>query len=160
MEEEQICKSAKTQVKRTIISGILTILIIAISIIIALNIKFYDKPKEDKAAKEGIPTIEEQYEYSTLVINDGYEIGLCGKPKIEEDKINLYITNMEQNEVWLKAEILNEEEKIIGQTGIIKPNQYVQSIEIEEKIEGTVNIKIVEYEIDTYRSKGSVNLKI
>ena len=160
MQEELICKSEKTQLKKYIITTIITVIVLTASVILAINIKFYDKPKPDKTAQEGVPTVEEKYEYSTLEINDGYEIGLCGKPNITNNQIELYFTNMEKNDVWIKVQILDSENKVIGETGIIEPNKYVKSIELNENIEGKINIKVIEYEIDTYNSKGNVNLKL
>lgn len=162
MNEEENCISKQEEKKKTIMLAIIITIVCIASIIIASNITIYDKPKIDAKAKQGTPQVEEQYEYSSLDINDGYSVALCGKPKLENNQLDIYITNQENNDIGLKAQVLDEEENVLGETGLLHPNQYVQSVKLKETIQkgSNIKIKIMEYEMDTYHSKGSVTLKL
>ena len=72
----------------------------------------------------------------------------------------MYFTNDDGNEVWLKLRILDEEDNILAETGLLKPNQYVRTVTFDTVPENRANIKlkIMAYEPDTYYSAGAVTL--
>ena len=64
------------------------------------------------------------------------------------------------NQVWLKLRILDEEDHILAETGLLKPNEFVRTVTFETVPENRTNIKlkIMAYEPDTYDSAGAVTL--
>ena len=71
-----------------------------------------------------------------------------------------YFTNPVENDVWMKLRILDSNEKIIAETGLIRPGEYVQSILFTTIPEdgNSVKLKVMAYEPNTYYSAGCVIL--
>ena len=72
----------------------------------------------------------------------------------------MYLTNDEGNKVWLKLRILDEEDNILAETGLLKPNEYVKTVTFDKipKSGANIKLKIMAYEPDTYYSAGAVTL--
>ena len=73
---------------------------------------------------------------------------------------DVYFTNSSEQEIWLKLRVLDENSNILGETGLIKPGEYVKSVSIDADIpDGTaIKLKIMAYEPETYYSAGAVTL--
>ena len=80
---------------------------------------------------------------------------------MDGSKAVVYFTNAEENSVYLKLRVLDEEGNILGETGLLKPGEYVKGVELDKdpSAETTISLKIMSYEPDTYMSEGSVVLK-
>lgn len=76
------------------------------------------------------------------------------------DVADVYLTNDEGNKVWLKLRILDEEDNILAETGLLKPNEYVKTVTFDKipKSGANIKLKIMAYEPDTYYSAGAVTL--
>jgi len=83
---------------------------------------------------------------------------VTGLVKVEGDTSEVYFTNDDGNKVWLKLRILDENDNILGETGLLKPNEYVKSITLDPPPEpgDSLNLKIMAYEPETYFSAGVV----
>ena len=64
------------------------------------------------------------------------------------------------NNIWVKIRVLNSDKEIIGETGLIKPGQYLESVTLTQKVKTNDQIiyKIMGYEKDEYISAGSISL--
>lgn len=73
---------------------------------------------------------------------------------------DVYFTNSSEQEVWLKLRVLDEDGSIIGETGLIKPGEYVKSVLIDKDVSdgSSIKLKIMAYEPQTYYSAGAVTL--
>lgn len=73
---------------------------------------------------------------------------------------DVYFTNSEKFDVWLKLRVLTADGTLLGETGLIRPGEYVKSVSLTSEVEdGTaIKLKIMAYEPDTYYSAGSVTL--
>ena len=67
---------------------------------------------------------------------------------------------MEWNLGHISVEILTANGTLLGETGLIRPGEYVKSVSLTSEVEdGTaIKLKIMAYEPDTYYSAGSVTL--
>ena len=121
-------------------------------------------PDFDAAAVSGEPDVDsERYGYSTLQVDEGYAVALCGVPANDGQNIEFCLTNPSDNGVWLRAEVLDEEGNILGSTGVLRMGEYLPSIALSEPLtqqETPVTIRIIAYEPDTWRSRGNVNLNL
>ena len=56
--------------------------------------------------------------------------------------------------------MLDENGNTLGETGLIKPGEYVQSVELDRvpKVGTPIVLKIMAYQPDTYYSEGAVSL--
>ncbi|MCD8120592.1 MAG: hypothetical protein LUE29_14145 [Lachnospiraceae bacterium] len=117
-------------------------------------------PEFDSAAVTGTPEPEDD---SWSQINQdgmGFSAHICGSVVIENGAADLYFTNDEGNEVWLKLRIMDEYGNILAETGLLKPGEYVQSVlfDILPDDGSSISMKIMAYEPDTYYSAGAVTL--
>lgn len=120
-------------------------------------------PAFESTAAVGVPEVDEALGYSELY-KDGmaYRVSVCGVPKIEGKTLTAYFTNTEGNEKYLKLRVLDEDGNILGETGLLKPGEYVKSVELTEELAaGTkITLKVMGYEPETYESAGSVSLNV
>lgn len=130
------------------------------------NAEFVPPDFEGEAVK-GIPEPPQELGWSELY-QDGmnYRVGICGNVIVSGDAADIYFSNSKDNKVWLKLRVLDENNSIIGETGLLKPNEYVRSVRLATGVQDgqKVKLKIMAYEPETYYSEGSIvlntNIKI
>lgn len=117
-------------------------------------------PDFESESISGFPETDD--ESFTKIYKDGmsFSAHICGNLKLDGEFANVYFANDPENDVWLKLRIFDESGDIIGETGILKPNEYVKSVrllKIPAKGE-KIKLKIMAYEPNTYLSEGAVTL--
>lgn len=117
-------------------------------------------PKFDENSVTGEPDVPENSGYSLMNISDEYNIYVCGKLKLKDDNVDVYFTSDFNNSVWTKLQVLDNSNNIIGETGVIKPGEYVKSVTLNSEIQKdeSVKLKVVGYEPETYHSAGSASM--
>ena len=120
----------------------------------------FTPPPFETTAQSGMPNAAD--ESWTQIYKDGmnFSTHLCGKVVLNGNSADVYLTNDEGNKVWLKLRILDEEDNILAETGLLKPNEYVRTVTFDTVPENraTIKLKIMAYEPDTYYSAGAVTL--
>ena len=116
----------------------------------------FTPPPFDAAAVVGTPTVPDGLGYSELDCQ-AYKVSLCGKLTAQGD---LWLTNPESNDVWLKVRVLDGSGNILGETGLVRPGEYVRTVTLTAipKSGTPITLKIMAYEPDTYYSAGAVSL--
>lgn len=118
-------------------------------------------PAFDSSAVTGIPEVPEGLGYSAP-FQEGmaYRFAVCGNVLMDGKQALVYFTNPAENDTWTKLRVYDESGNVLGETGLIKPGEYVQYVELgKELAPGTpIKLKIMGYEPDTYLSAGSVVL--
>lgn len=118
-------------------------------------------PAFEEAAMEGAPHVPEGLGYSAP-FQDGmaYRFAVCGNVTMEGSRALVYLTNPAENAAWIKLRIFDESGNMLGETGLLKQNQYVQYVALNTELDpGTpVRLKIMGYEPEIYTSAGSVIL--
>lgn len=152
----------KKIIRILIVLFILSVIGIGLALIYVNKKSKFVKPELDNNAVNIVENIDEILNYSELKVKDGYIIGLCSKIKVKEDRtINIYFASYQENDVYLKLRLLNENENIIAETGLIKPGQCIEEIKLDENIKyQRIIAKIMSYNPETYCSEGSVKLKL
>lgn len=119
----------------------------------------FTPPSFDAAAVIGSPAVPDGLGWQELDA-EVYKVGICGKFIPKGNTADVWLTNPESNTVWLKVRVLDENGNTLGETGIIKPGEYVQSVELDTvpKTGKTIVLKIMAYQPDTYYSEGAVSL--
>ena len=119
----------------------------------------FEPPPFDSAALAGTPSNVENESYGPLDAT-AYSFSVCGRPTVEDGAALLWLTNPKSNEVWLKARILDTAGNILGESGLLRPGEYVQAVALTtpptEDKEAT--LLIMSYEPTTYHSMGNVTL--
>jgi len=74
--------------------------------------------------------------------------------------VDVYFTSPETNEVWLKLALADDQGNVLGETGVIKPGQYVKQLTLGELPDADISVKmkIIAFEPETYVSMGTVPL--
>ena len=119
----------------------------------------FTPPPFEPEAQSGIPELPEGFGYQMLDAGN-FRVLLCGEIRTKEGMADLWFTNPEQNQVWLKLRILDTQGNLLGQTGILRPGEYVRQVKLETAPDSgtTVVLKVMAYEPETYRSAGSLML--
>lgn len=137
------------------------IMIVALSVPKKAERGEFVPPAFDSSAVTGIPEVPEGLGYSAP-FQEGmaYRFAVCGNVMMDGKQALVYFTNPAENETWTKLRIYDESGNVLGETGLIKPGEYVQYVELNKELaSGTpIKLKIMGYEPDTYLSAGSVVL--
>jgi len=118
-------------------------------------------PAFDSAAVVGTPEVPENLGYSAPYQEGmAYRFSVCGNVTMDGTTATVYMTNPAENEVYLKLRVLDENGNILGETGLLKPGEYVKTVELTKQLAvGTsIKLKIMSYEPETYYSAGSAVL--
>ena len=118
-------------------------------------------PEFDINAESGIPEVPEEYGWSEIY-QDGmnFRVGINKKIINTNNQADVYLYNNESNSVWLKLRVLDEDGRILGETGLIKPGEYIKTVTFTTSVyDGEkVKLKIMSYQPETYYSEGSIIL--
>lgn len=153
--------------KRRIILGILCALCcLSVTVMVLTVIKtINDKepvmpPAFDPSAVTGIPNVPEELGYSSIEVEQGYKAYVCGNLFANSRNADIYFTSPETNTVWLLLHLTDEKGTVLGQTGIIRPGEYVKTLTLNmvPDKEESVKLKIIAYKPETYTSMGTVGL--
>lgn len=117
-------------------------------------------PAFEAAAEAGMPTVTDSS--WTRIHRDGMDFSahLCGRITRNGDSADVYFTNDSGNTVWLKLRILDENDRILAETGLLKPGEYVRTVRFTKipRSGAAIKLKIMAYEPETYYSAGAVTL--
>lgn len=119
----------------------------------------FTPPPFDAAAVSGTPDVPEALGWSELNAQE-FKFSVCGVIIPEDGQADVWLANPETNEVWLKLRVLDAEGHQLGETGLIRPGEYVQSVALDEMPESgaAIVLKMMAYEPETYHSAGAAAL--
>ena len=110
---------------------------------------------------EGVPAVPSELDYGSPY-HEGmsYRFAICGNVTMNGSYATVYLTNDTANAVYIKLRVFDGDGNILGETGLLKPGEYVKDIELRvELTEGTkICLKIMGYEPNTYYSAGATVL--
>lgn len=89
----------------------------------------FTPPPFEQNAVSGTPEVAQEFGYSSPY-KEGmtYRFSVCGNVMTEGNEALVYLTNPAENEVWIKLRVLDENRNVLGETGLIKPGEYVKSV--------------------------------
>lgn len=157
---------AKKRIALSIAIGLC--IISSITMIVCLSIKSKDytvadftPPSFDNTAKNGIPKLNNENWIELCENGMSFSTHILGELTLKDNSADVFFTNDKDNDVWLKLRILNGFGNIIAESGLIKPNQYIETIAFSSKPKDgdRITLKIMAYEPSTYYSKGSVEIE-
>lgn len=120
--------------------------------------KFVPPPFE-ASASTGTPEVPEDLGWQEMDAQ-AYKFSICGVFTPQNGSADIWLTNPKNNKVWMKVRVLDMDGNTLGETGLIKPGEYVRNVklETEPKADDNIQLKIMAYEPDTYYSAGTVSL--
>ena len=119
----------------------------------------FTPPPFDASSVVGTPEVPEGMGYSEFDAKL-FKASVCGEVKVVDGCADIYLTNPESNYAWIKVRVMDEQGNILGETGLIKPGEYVKSVTFTTvpEIGAKIVLKIMAYEPNTYHSAGSATL--
>lgn len=118
-------------------------------------------PPFEEGAEQGTPHVPENMGYREIYQEGmSFRASICGEVNISEGKADVYFTNSAQNSLWMKLRVFDASGKVIAETGLIKPGEYLKTVSFDTipKNGEKISMKIMTYEPDTYYSGGAVAL--
>lgn len=120
----------------------------------------FEAPEFDPSAVSGTPeSVDENSRYNSLNLGDAYTVSMCSILTLNNGSVDLYFTSPEVNTVWLSASIYDKQGNLLGETGLIKPGEYVKSVKLSTPPTASTEVvlKIRSYEPETYYSRGTAS---
>lgn len=163
MEQKRIYsdkKSVSTK-KRTLFRFIC--ITMSVAVFLAVSFGFYNilyaPPEFEKNVQSGTPAPSSDLAYDKITVRDGYVVGICGKVLLKDGQAELYLTNFENNDVWFSMTMVDSNNNVIAESGILRQGEYLEAVPVDLYL-GTdetaaVTIQIKGYKPDTYVSAGS-----
>lgn len=161
----RVCKTKSARVQRIALAFALIVVVGSFSLHQARSHALsaaFSRPDFDSSAQTGEPDVAEKYGYATLAVEEGYVVKVCGVPANDGQDVDFYLTNDSDNNVWLRGEVLDENDNVLGSSGIIKPGEYLTTITMDEPIQddtAKVRLRVIAYEPETWQSRGNVSLQ-
>lgn len=145
---------------------IAALLITALSIVTSRQpetiIRDFVPPEFDPAARTGAPeNVDPNQAYNYLELTENAAISLCANITVENNAAQVYLTSHDDNLGWIKIKLLDDAGNLLGQSGLIRPGEYIQAIQLDSvpKESGLIVAKVLIYEPDTYLSLGSASIQ-
>lgn len=138
---------------------IISLTVMTASLLFSNKSAGFTPPPFDPDAQTGIPEAPPGTGYRALDAG-AFRVALCGKITTQNGSAAVYLTNPDENTVWLKLRILDEQGTMLGETGLIRPGEYVRLLNMHPlPMPGNpITLKIMAYEPNTYHSMGSVTV--
>ena len=140
---------------------VLLALLCAVSVgvmVYALSIKpAFTPPPFDASAQAGIPEGTPGFE---MLDAQSFQAGLLVMPVLNGDRLQVYFANPAENSCNLRLRVMDEGGRILGQSGLIRPGEFIQAVTLEQPAEvgTTLILKLMAYEPETYYSAGAVTV--
>lgn len=149
----------KKETKLLAVLAVLSILFL-LMVLMRERTERFVPPDFERAAQTGVPQIPDSAGYMPLEVEKGFGAGVNGKLTVEDAKTDIWLTSPEDNTVWIKLRIYAEDGRMLGETGILKPGEYVQSVKLSDIPKDTedVTLKLMAYTPDTWYSAGAAEL--
>lgn len=141
---------------------------IALSVTVFFAISFgfyhilYAPPGFEKNTQLGTPSPSSDLSYEEITVKNGYIVGICGKILLKDGQAELYLTNFEDNNVWFSMTMIDNNNNVIAESGILRQGEFLEAVPVDLYLEtneaAAVTIQITGYKPDTYISAGSFEI--
>ena len=145
------------QSKLTVLLALLCAFSVGV-MVYALRVKpAFTPPPFDASAQAGIPEDIPGFE---MLDAQSFQAGLLVMPNLEGNQLHVYFANPAENSCNLRLRVMDEGGRILGQSGLIRPGEFIQAVTLEQTVENgaTVIFKLMAYEPETYYSAGAVTV--
>ena len=150
--------------KLTLLAGVLCVLALA-AMILVLTLgrkqiqEDFTPPPFDPNACVGVPEVSADASWNDFDA-EVFRVSVCGEIRWEGNTADVWLTNPASNTVWMKLRVMDMDGNILGETGLIKPGEYLEEICLSKvPVAGTpIVLKIMTYEPETYHSAGSISI--
>jgi hypothetical protein len=147
-----------------VLAILLALVTLAVIIVAALGTNRagkFDPPPFEENAVAGVPDPLPSA-FGTITVNPGFVVGACAYPSLEGSELGVYLTSHKNNTCWVKIQIYDEEKRLLGQSGLLQPGEYLPTVWLSEAPAGAevLHATILAYEPESYYSLGAVNIDL
>lgn len=155
--------------KEIAVLGVLAAFAVALLIVLLTRgqeivVTEFTPPPFDAAAQSGPPAVPQELTalYGTLELAEGISVSLCSSVNVHGGCAEVWFTAHGENTAWVRLRILDEKGEVLGESGLLRPGEYVASItlNVEPERSGPAQIRILTYEPETYYSLGTAGASI
>ena len=116
-------------------------------------------PEFESKAVSGVPDVPDGLGWSELDVQV-FRASVCGFIRLQDSAADIWLTNPAGSKVWIKLRMLDENGVVLGETGLLRPGEYVRSVTLNSVPKPGMGIvlKLMAYEPETYRSAGAVSV--
>ena len=117
-------------------------------------------PSFDAAAVAGEPE-PDRPGYGTLQLTDEIAVSLYASPLVQDGRAQVFFASPASNTAWVRLRLLDTKGNLLGETGLIRPGEYVESVSISALPKQSEAVaRILTYEPETYYSLGSAGAQL
>ncbi|MBE6595578.1 MAG: hypothetical protein E7644_07245 [Ruminococcaceae bacterium] len=118
----------------------------------------FTPPPFEENVEIGTPEVPSSAQYGTVTVSEGFAFGMMATPTLEGNDLALYLASPATNTVWLLVRVYDESGNLLGESGLIRPGEYLPALKLTTLPEGdTVRASVLSYEVPTYYSMGAAN---
>lgn len=126
-----------------------------------VEVRDFVPPSFDANALSGEPEVAYPDMYGTLSLNDEVTVSLYSAPIVTGGAALVCFTADAGNAVWVRLRLQDVEGNTLGQSGLLRPGEYVDCVELTTKPDRPEAIaRILTYEPDTYYSLGTATAQV
>lgn len=121
----------------------------------------FTPPAFESAAVTGVPEVDDKLGWAELSVREGYVVHVCGVLRADADgSVPVWFASDAGNDVWLKLRVCDEEDYVLGESGVLRPGEYVERVRLKSvpPADTPVVLYVMGYEPETYYSAGTVSL--
>lgn len=121
----------------------------------------FTPPEFDAVAVKGVPQVTHPERYGTLHLTEEISVALYSRPVVQDGRAQVFFTSPATNTVWIRLRITDSKGNVLGETGLLRPGEYVEYIDLTETPKKSATVaRILTYEPETYYSMGSAAVEI
>ena len=101
--------------------------------------------------------------YGTLTLSEDISLSMVSTLIVDENGVvDIWLTAPDTNKGWVALRLMDEQGNILGESGVLKPGQYIRSMQLENVPQqaGIVLAKILTYEPEPWYSMGSASAQL
>lgn len=119
-------------------------------------------PAFEKQVQTGMPQPPAVVGYTTVTVAEDYEIGLCSRPSMSDDELQVWFTSPDTNQVWMRLQVCDSDGEVLGETGVIRPGEYVETVQLARQVTSGEEavFRITGYTPETWYSAGNAELPV
>lgn len=136
----------------------LAVLLIVMTVALCNPPEYVWQPQFDPRAIQGEPaeTPDSYVRFSHESVSYGFLV--CHSPAADGTELEVYFTNPAGNSATLKLRILDMDGTILGETGLVRAGEYVETVSLSSapSLGTPIRMKVMGYDPETFESVGAV----
>ena len=149
-----------------IVAAVLAVALIVVGIIVGTrgnDVQDFVPPPFDETAVVGMSSLpSEEQGFQTFSVSEELSFGMCGNLIYKDGRVDVSFLSSGSNTVWVRVKLVDRKDKVLAESGLIRPGEYVQylSLSTVPRDGSGFKVKIYTYEPETYYSKGSATAEV